>query len=180
MQHRREFDIAFVGLAPGEHYFQYIVRDEFFVPFGKQDFEKCNANVKLTLEKNTNFMQLKFDVDGSVESSCDRCGNTLTIQLWDEFKMIVKLVDNPEEMNNSEEDPDIYYINKTESILSIANWVYEFVLLSIPMQKECAKNANGESNCNTEVLAMIQKMELDSANAENPIWEGLAKFKKLD
>ena len=30
------------------------------------------------------------------------------IDLWDEFKTLVKLVDNAEEMNEQEEDPDVF------------------------------------------------------------------------
>jgi len=33
-----------------------------------------------------------------VDVTCDRCGNPLPLQLWEEFKVMVKLVDNPEEI----------------------------------------------------------------------------------
>ena len=85
MSQRREFEIAFVGLKPGLHHYEYKVDDKFFVSFGKQDFSNCDAQVRLTLEKNTGFMQLKFDIDGSVQGNCDKCGNPLPVQLWDEF-----------------------------------------------------------------------------------------------
>ena len=75
--------------------------------------------------------------------NCDRCGNPLTLQLWDEFKVMVKLVDNPEEMNEQEEDPDVYYINRGESHLHLADWIYEFINLSIPLQKMCPPDENG-------------------------------------
>jgi len=112
MGQNRAYEIAFVGLQPGEHEFEYRIEDKFFIDFGPQDFSNCQTTVKLRLEKNVGFMQLRFDVDGTVDSQCDRCGNPLTIQLWDEFNLIVKLVDDPDAMNSNEEDPDIYYIDR--------------------------------------------------------------------
>ncbi len=58
-------------------------------------------------------MLLKFDIDGTADAACDRCGNPLTMRLWDEFNIVVKMVDEPQKMNEQEEDPDVYYISKT-------------------------------------------------------------------
>ena len=177
MGYRREYDIAFVGLKPGLHEFNYEVDDKFFLAYSQADFTNCHANIKLTLEKNTSFMMLKFEVGGKVDVGCDRCGNTLALDLWDEFNMIVKLVENPEEMNDSEEDPDIYYISRTESHLHIADWIYEFVSLSIPYQRSCSENEIGGPQCNKEVLEMLKKMESGSNESNNPLLKELEKFK---
>ena len=132
MGNRREFDIAFVGLKPGIHEFNYEVDDRFFVSYKETDFNDCHASVKLTLEKNTSFMLLKFEIGGSVNVVCDRCGNTLPMDLWDEFKLVIKQVENPEEMNQNEEDPDVFYISRTESHIHLADWIYEFVSVEYP------------------------------------------------
>jgi uncharacterized metal-binding protein YceD (DUF177 family) len=181
MGQNRAFEIAFVGLTPGDHVFEYRIEDKFFVDFGPQDFSNCDTSVKLQLEKNQGFMQLHFDVDGRIDTLCDRCGNPLTVQLWDEFNLIIKLVDNPEEMNSNEEDPDIYYIDRNESHITVASWIYEFINLSIPLQHICKENEKGESSCNQEVLAELSK--LIGAPIEVPnenIWKGLDQFKGLD
>ena len=81
MGNRREFDIAFVGLKPGIHEFNYEVDDKFFANYKETDFSDCHASVKLSLEKNTSFMLLKFEIGGSVNVICDRCGNDLRVDL---------------------------------------------------------------------------------------------------
>jgi hypothetical protein len=101
MGNRREFEIAFVGLKPGIHEYNYEVNEKFFADYQHTDpmtigFESCHATVKLKLEKNTSFMMLKFDVGGAVNVICDRCGNTLPMNLWDEFNMVIKQVENPD------------------------------------------------------------------------------------
>lgn len=179
MTQRREYEIAFVGLKPGEHHFTYEITDKFFEAYPEQDFTNCNAVVKLTLDKKTGFMMLKFDVDGTIEVMCDRCGNNLPLQLWDEFSMIVKLVEEPEKMNDTEEDPDVFYISKNESHLHIADWIFEFINLSIPMQKMCSEDEIGGPQCNKEVLEKLKKMAALANENSSPIWKGLDQFKNL-
>ena len=179
MGNRRAFEVAFVGLKPGVHEFNYELDDEFFAEKGAEDFSNPHASVKMTLEKNTGFMLLKFEVGGKADVTCDRCGNPLAIDLWDEFKMLVKLVENAEEMNEQEEDPDVYYISRTESHLSVEDWIYEFVMLSVPMQKMCPIEKMGGPQCNLEVLKKLKEMELKhSENNANALWKGLDKFKE--
>lgn len=174
----REYDIAFVGLKPGIHEFHYEVDNQFFENFSTPDFFNCHANVKVTLEKSNALMLLKFDIDGSIEVTCDRCGNPLKLTLWDEFNLVVKPVENADQMNESEDDPDIYYISRTESHLHLASWIYEFVLLSIPNQRMCSEDEKGGPQCNKEVLEMLEKMKNRTTDNNHPLQEGLEKFKK--
>lgn len=174
----REYDIAFVGLKPGIHNFQYEVDNKFFENFSNPDFYNCYATVKLTLEKSASLMLLKFDIDGSVEVTCDRCGNPLKLALWDEFNLVIKQVENAEAMNDSEEDPDIFYISRTESHLHLASWIYEFVLLSIPNQRMCTEDEKGGPQCNKEVLDTIEKMKNNPAEHNHLLEKGLEKFRK--
>lgn len=181
MAHRRDFEIAFVGLKPGIHEFNYVIKDKFFEAFQQQDFRHCDANIKLLLDKKSSFMLLKFEVGGKVEVICDRCNNDLPLDLWDEFNITVKMVEDAELMNDQEDDPDVYYIGRGESHIDVANWIYEFINLSIPMQKVCGfDNADGP-HCNPAALKMLKKMEpeKDTRKKDNPIWKGLEKFKDL-
>lgn len=179
MGKKRVFEIPFVGLKLGTHEFVYELDDKFFADKGTEDFLHPKVLVKLTLEKNTGFMILNFSVGGNAEVTCDRCGNPLNINLWDEFKMLVKLVENPEEMNEQEEDPDIFYISRNESHLTVENWLYEFSLLSVPMQKMCSPEEMGGPQCNKEVLQKLKEMEVKhQENNFNALWKGLDKFKE--
>lgn len=174
----RDYDIAFVGLKPGVHNFEFEVDNKFFEEFGEQDFENCHAIVRVTLEKANSLMLLKFDIDGSADVICDRCGNPLKLTLWDEFNVVVKQVDDPEEMNENEEDPDILYISRTESHLHLATLIYEFVLLSIPTQRVCGEDEKGNSLCNKKVLDMLDMMKKRSNENNSPLRQGLEQFRK--
>lgn len=179
MGKRKSFDIAFVGLKPGIHKFEYEIDEKFFAETGNREFANCSAKIKLQLDKKSSFMLLKFEVGGKSDVICDRCNNTLTMELWDEFNMAIKLVENPEEMNDKEDDPDVYYISKTESHLHLNDWIFEFISLSVPMQKMCSPEESGGDKCNKEALEKLKDMEIkESGDNANTIWKGLDQFKK--
>lgn len=179
MSNRREFEIAFVGLKPGVHEFSYRIDDRFFEDYQEQDFRQVEANVRLLLEKNNSFMMLRFEVGGKADVTCDRCNNNLPLQLFDEFHVTVKMTDDPELMNGQEEDPDVYYISRGESHLDIRDWIYEFVNLSIPMQKTCEYENMDGPYCNPAARELLNNMRPDEKKGSNPIWKGLEKFKGM-
>ena len=131
------------------------------------------------LDKHTSFLMLKFEVGGTVDVTCDRCGNPLQLTLWDDFEVLVKMVDNPDELNSNDEDPDVFYISRTESHLDVCEWIYEFVNLSVPTHRMCDEKDISETRCNMEVLKMLQRMNDESKKSENPIWKGLDKFRNI-
>ena len=181
MSNRREYEIAVVGLKPGIHEYEYQVDDSFFEEFQEQDFKNCQAQIKLFLEKSSSsFMMLRFEIGGSMEVICDRCNSNLPLQLFDEFNITVKMVENPEEMNDQEEDPDVYYIARGESHLDVKDWIYEFINLSIPMQKTCEFENMDGPYCNPAARELLLKMRSSGDKQENPIWKDLKKFKNLD
>ena len=157
MSRRREFEIAFVGLKPGIHEFNYLIDERFFEAFQQQDFRQCKANIKLSLDRKSSFMLLKFEIGGVLEVTCDRCNSNLPFNLWDEFNITVKMVENPEFMNDNEEDPDMYYIAQGESHIDVANWIYEFINLSLPMQKACEFEKMDGPHCNKNAMDVLKK-----------------------
>lgn len=176
---RREYEIAFVGLTPGVHEFNYGITDRFFEEYGEQDFWDCQATVKLLLEKTSNFMMLRFQVGGTLKVVCDRCSSNLPLALFEDFTVTIKAVENPEEMNENEEDPDVFYISRGESHLNVAPMIYEFVNLSVPMQKECEYENMDGPYCSEAARDTLNKMKEEIANKENTVWKGLEKFKGL-
>lgn len=177
---RREYEIAFVGLKPGVHEFSYEIDDKFFEDYGAQDFTNTTASIKLLLDKSNGFMILRFAVGGKADVVCDRCGNDLLLQLFDDFTITVKLTDEPEVMNEQEEDPYVYYISRSESHIDVKDWIYEFVNLSVPMQKTCDYEAMDGPNCNPAARELLSKMKTEAEVVQNPLWKGLEKFKDLD
>ena len=126
-------------------------------------------------------MLLRFEIGGTLEVICDRCNSNLPLELWDEFNITLKMVEEPGLMNGQDDDPDMYYIAQGDSHVDVANWIYEFINLTIPMQKTCDFEKMDGPYCNAAALDLLKKMEPEKTEIkENPIWKGLEKFKDLE
>ncbi|RYE23203.1 MAG: DUF177 domain-containing protein, partial [Sphingobacteriales bacterium] len=117
MKHNREFEIAWQGLKPGVHKFQYDLDDRFLEGRdGERDFKDLDAQVTLTFDKKTNFFLCHFDIDGSATVPCDRCGDDFKLRLWDEFDLVIKLT-GTEEAEEIDEDADVVFIPRSETVI---------------------------------------------------------------
>ena len=179
MKHNREFEIAWQGLKPGVHTFQYDINDRFMQEHGEPegDVTSISAQVKVTFDKKTNFFMLHFDVGGHVVVPCDRCGDDFQLQLWDEFDLLIKLAG--EDADDLDEESDVVFIPRSETVIDISNWLYEFVMLSIPLQRVHADLADGKPGCNPQALNLLNKLEPEhDEKPANDIWKGLESLKK--
>jgi uncharacterized metal-binding protein YceD (DUF177 family) len=85
-------------------------------------------------------------------------------------------------MNSEEEDPDIFYLDRSDSILSIESWIYEFISLSVPLQNICKLDEKGKSTCNQKVIDQLNFFnEIPPSEAPSKtLWKGLDQFKNLE
>lgn len=176
-KHSLEFEIAWQGLRMGEHILDFSLNKDFILQKGElpDGVDDINAQVHVKFVKHESFFELFFDIDGHCSTICDRCGDNLDLQLWDNFNMIVKL-DNSLLDNKIEDDADIVFIPHSETVLDISNWIYEYIILSIPIQKVHQVDANGNSTCNPELLKLIDKYTEDNHDTSKEIWKDLLKI----
>ncbi len=176
MKAHRLYDIAFVGLKNGVHEFNYDIGDKFFADYSAPEFTDSRIKVRLVFNKESGFFLLKFEITGVVTVPCDRCGAPFPLNIWDDFDLVIKLVDNPEGTPEGE-DPDVNYISRTESHINVADWIYEFINLSVPMQHIHPSGPDGSGGCDPKVLKMLDEMKGQHHQKINPIWKDLDKFR---
>lgn len=177
MKHNREYEIAWQGLKPGPHTYIYDIDDRFMKDREVgEGFSNWNARIKLEFDKHENFFMLRFDIDGEVTVPCDRCGDDFDLKLWDEFSLIIKLTGADEDEKPEDED-DVVFIPFSETVIDISGWLYEFLMLSVPLQYIHPNKADGSSGCNEEALRLLDKMADNIEHIENPLWKGLEALK---
>lgn len=178
MRHNREFEIAWQGLKPGAHTFQFELTDKFIVEKAKKDIDFKDLDVLVTLkfDKKNNFFLCHFDIDGSVTVACDRCGDEFKLRLWDEFDLVIKLT-GTEEAEEIDDDADVVFIPRSETVIDISDWLYEFVLLSIPLQRIHPDKADDTPGCNPEVLKLLNQLSEPGEEKKKDIWKGLEALK---
>jgi uncharacterized metal-binding protein YceD (DUF177 family) len=180
MRHHREFQIAWLGLKEGMHEFQYEINDEVLEDLGyaHPDFENLDAKVSLKFEKHSSFFMLHFDLDGHLDAPCDRCGDNLDLRLWDEFNLVIKLTDSAEEADrqNEKEEADVHFMPRSETVIDVSSWIFEFIMLSIPIQKIHPDREDGSPGCNPEALKLLEQMKAADHDHQT-IWKDLDQFK---
>ncbi|MBS1630049.1 MAG: DUF177 domain-containing protein [Bacteroidetes bacterium] len=169
MKHNREFEIAWLGLKLGEHIYEYSIGDAFMKEHGAPPHtSNWKAQVVLRFDRQQSFFRLYFDISGSVTVPCDRCGDDFSLQLWDEANLLIKLTGEDDEAESPDEEADVAFIPRHETVIDISSWVYEFVLLSMPLQ--CL---HPDGQCNPEALKLLNQLGQAEDAPEHNIWNGL-------
>jgi uncharacterized metal-binding protein YceD (DUF177 family) len=128
----REYEIEFIKLKDGEHHFEYHLTDAFFKAFNSS-LSTQDIRVDLLFIKSGSMFTLDFQVRGHVEVDCDRCLTRIAIPIHDEHRIVVKQVDYPIESSD-----DLIYISNHDYKLDIAQHIFDFVNVSIPIKNTCA------------------------------------------
>jgi len=64
--------IDFIGLTNKVYQYEYSIEDEFFKNFDGCEISKSSLKCLLQLNKNDNFIEMRFDLSGKVGLICDR------------------------------------------------------------------------------------------------------------
>lgn len=160
------------GLSVGNHFFEFDVTSKFFKEQDFSEVSDANVQVKATLVKQNNVLQLEFQITGTVAVNCDRCLKEFDYPIEANEKLLVKQ-GNPEASND-----EVLMIPDGETQLNITQNIYEYILTAIPARRVPCELDKTRFKCDK---VMLKKLEEVSSNAENdeanPLWEKLNKIK---
>ena len=146
--------------------------DDFFGALDGSQLEHGALHVSVSIRKMAGFFELLFHTEGSVVVTCDRCLDDMDQPIETDNKLMVKLGDT------YSEDDDTVTIDENEGILDMSWFIYEFIMLAIPI-----KHVHAPGKCNS---AMTQKLEElsgavrsseEEEEAIDPRWEKLKNLK---
>jgi uncharacterized metal-binding protein YceD (DUF177 family) len=165
------YSLPIKGLHNGAHVFVFHVGKEFFKHFEHSPVEASAIVLTLTLDKRPGLMTLGFEFSGTIETECDRCLAPIHLPVADHRVLVVKYSEEVEP-----EDADVIYIHPEASSLDVSPYVYELIVLSLPMIKVYDCSAENPPVCDFEMLRFLeQKSEppIDETSEENPVWKNL-------
>lgn len=173
------YSIPFSGLKTGKHLFDFKIDDQFFEKFDYSPIKKANLLVDLEFTKQETMFIAEFYFKGEVELVCDRCNEEFLYPFHTTEKIIFKLSD--EDIEQSEE---IVSIGRAEHEIDLTNYLYEFIIVAIPLVHIHPDNEDGTEGCNPETLAVLKKLSLGENNENekpdvvvDPRWEALKKLR---
>lgn len=130
MRKLKEFDIQFSGLKIGTHQYDYLIEKDFFELFDYEEYEGFSVKVEVTLVKKETLMEVHLTHSGTVYVPCDVSGEYFDLPIKGSLDFIVKF---GEEFNN--ENEELLILPHGEYQFSIAQYIYESIILSIPHKR---------------------------------------------
>ena len=148
-----QFRIQFGSLTNGEHEFEFEIDDKFFEHFENSVIQHGHVDVLVTVEKKDYMLVVDFTMEGTVGVQCDRCGENMDVELSGYNELTVKFG----EEDLGEED-DVIIISPKENELNVAQFIYEYATLLVPMRNVHPDDENGVSTCNPEILRKLEAL----------------------
>ena len=134
--------------------FDWTIDDKFFAWYEMSEISDACIHVQVTLVKHASFLELHFVLEGWAEVSCDRCLYPVKLDVSSEVQLFVKFDEHADEAES--DDNDIVILSYDENQLDVAQYLYEYAHLSLPIRRVHPDDADGRSTCNEE---MIRKLE---------------------
>ncbi len=172
MKALKDYDIQFVGLKLGKHHFDYEIKKPFFDCFDYEDFNGVNVKVNLLFEKKTTLLELHFEIEGTVNVNCDLTDEPYDQPIEGSFDLVVKF---GQEFND--EHDSILIIPHGEYEINIAQYIYELIILSVPLKRvhPGVKDGTLKSEVLTKLEELSPKQEENKKNTDeiDPRWDKL-------
>jgi uncharacterized protein len=165
------YNIAFKGLSQGKHIFDFEVDDKFFNEFDGSVVEEGKVNVRLTIEKQSSLMIFWFDIQGTVKVQCDRCLEMYDQNIKSQDRIFVKF--GEKEFLDGD---DVIWVSTNDYQLNVAQLIYEFIGLAIPIKKIHPEDEEGNSACDPEMIEKLRKYVITEDEVKTTVWNDLKKL----
>lgn len=172
---KNKYDIEFKGLKAGCHTYDFEVESKFFGHFEESPVERGDVNVNVELEKHSTFLKLNFVISGWLELICDRCLDNYQQDVKLETELFVKFGEEKE----FDEGDNVIWVLPEEHVINLAQIIYEYVILSIPL-RHVHPNESGENSCNKKMIEKLNNiMSVDEKEEDeiDPRWAALKNLK---
>ena len=165
------YNIAFKGLSQGKHLFEFEVDDKFFAEFEDGLVDKGQVNVRLTIEKQSSLMIFWFDIQGIVNVQCDRCLEMYDQKIESQERIFVKFGEK-----EYVDGDDVIWVSANDYQLNVAQLIYEFIGLAIPIKRIHPDDKNGNSTCDPEMIEKLSKYIIKEEEQKTSVWNDLKKL----
>ena len=173
------YNIDVFKLSNARHEHEFQINDAFFEDFEDSEVTKGQAEVKVDLNKSETMITASIKIKGHVELACDRSLEPYHHTLDTSDNIIFKYGDDWEELSD-----EIITVPRDVQRINLAQYIYEFIGLAIPMKRLHPKFEQDELDDDDENIELIytslDDSEADDSSEEDidPRWNKLKGIKK--
>ena len=155
------FVLPLKGLGKGLYEYDLRVGPDFFSDFPESPVQSATIDLHLIVDKQAREIVVDFDFGGTVATACDRCLADIDLPIQDRRQLIVKF---SAEAEAPVDEGDIVYLHPDTNDFNLAPYVYEMVVLAVPMIKTYAcREGEPPYPCDEDLL---NRIEASYASAE--------------
>jgi uncharacterized metal-binding protein YceD (DUF177 family) len=172
----KDFKVNIIGLSKKVHHFQFELKDGFFEQYGKEVLSSGDFDAEVSLDKRETFIEADFKISGHTKLICDRSLEPFDYKINIDRKVIFKYGEEPQEISD-----EIVIITRDQDSLDLGQYMYEFIVLAIPIKKlhpDLSKEDEDENDANVKIVYSTSTEEEKKEEAIDPRWEKLKKLKK--
>lgn len=168
MATKDKYSIDYQGLTIGNHSFALNFGADLFELYPYGGVDQGEGDITIELIKHSNHLELFVHIEGIVGLGCDRCSDFYEQPIVFNGEVVVKL-NNARSDDNSDDkreyDGDIIWLAVGESRLDLSEWIYESIILSLPLQRVHPLR----DDCNAEALKYLvsSESELETVDIDN-------------
>ena len=136
---------------------EYLLDNDYFKKIDSPEVQKGSVNAIVTARKKNQAFEIDFVLEGTVLIPCDRCLDEMEQTISYKEKLLVKFGDK-----FSEED-EIVIVPESEGAINVAWFLYEFILLNIPL-----KHVHAPGECNKTMVTKLKRHITRSKDDDDP------------
>ncbi len=175
----RQFKIRISGIELGKHCFSIDCDKEFFDLAGIEQLLDGRLVLRVEMEKSEKMVDFQCHFEGEVVAECDRCLAPVTLPMNFDERLIVKLVAENYRSEEEQED-DIWMMDENTYEIDLFHFVYESIVLALPIRIVHEDDADGDPTCDPEVMRRLDEMNAENTEKEqdtDPRWDALKNIK---
>ncbi len=138
----KRYAIAWKGLKNGSYRFDFKVDRALFEAYGSSDIKDGDLTVDIALERGETMLSLQTAIRGTVTVACDRCLEDCRLPIAFDGTLLVRFSDEV-----ADYDGEVMWISPAEGEVSLAQYIYESIVLSLPYQR-----VHPEGECDADML----------------------------
>ena len=170
------YNIDIFKLRNTTHVYDFEVKSSFFKVFEDREITEGKATVIAQIKKSELMLEMNMRIKSKIKLTCDRSLDTYDYQLETNNNIIFKYGDNWEELSD-----EIVIIPRDEQRINVAQYIYEFIRLAVPMKKlhpRFVRNEQGDGSLHELVYCSSEKEKKNRVNeGTDPRWEKLKAIK---
>jgi uncharacterized metal-binding protein YceD (DUF177 family) len=172
VKRKNEYVIRFSELIDEEVSFEFSLEETFFLDFESSEWQGGNILATIVARKRTDGITLNFNLEGHLDVACDRCLGTFPLAVKSRETLFVKYGHEEGELDN-----DVVQVSRDDNQIDVSDFLYEYLVLSIPVKRIHPSDASGNTLCDPAVIAKLEKHLLsEEKNETDPRWDDLKKL----